>query len=100
MPVTEVRLLRPKVNAMKHTLLLCMNFLLLLIPCSGQDARQQFASLGNFKLESGETILDCQIGYRTFGKLNADRSNIVVMSTWFTGKTGEMAGLFGEGRLI
>jgi homoserine O-acetyltransferase/O-succinyltransferase len=68
--------------------------------CSAQDARQQFASQGDLKLERGETILDCRIGYRTFGRLNADRSNIVLMSTWFTGGTSEMTGLFGEDKLI
>jgi len=27
---------------------------------------QQFAELGNFKLENGGVIKDCRIGYRTF----------------------------------
>jgi len=85
---------------MKHIPLLCVTLLLLTTLCYPQDGQQQFASLGDFKLESGETILDGRIGYRTFGRLNADRSNIVVMSTWFTGRTGEMTGLFGEGKLI
>ena len=86
---------------MKHIPLLFVTLLLLPTFCSSQDGQQRFASLGDFKLESGETILDCRIGYRTFGRLNpTDRSNIVVMPTWFTGRTGEMTGLFGEGKLI
>ena len=32
-----------------------------------QNGQQQFASLGDFKLENGETIRDCRIGYRTLG---------------------------------
>jgi hypothetical protein len=32
-----------------------------------QDGQQQFASLGDFKLESGEAIRDCRLGYRIFG---------------------------------
>jgi homoserine O-acetyltransferase len=76
---------------MKDIPLLFVTLLLLPTFCSSQDGQQRFASLGDFKLESGETILDCRIGYRTFGRLNpTDRSNIVVMSTWFTGATGEM----------
>jgi homoserine O-acetyltransferase len=98
--MTEAQLLRPKLCAMKHISLLFVTLLLLTALCFPQEGQQQFASMGNFKLESGETILDCRIGYRTFGRLNADRSNIVVMSTWFTGRTGEMMGLFGEGKLI
>lgn len=36
------------------------------------------AELGNFKLESGDTIRDCRIGFRTFGKLNNARSNAIL----------------------
>jgi homoserine O-acetyltransferase len=32
----------------------------------------KFAKLGDFKLQSGEVIRDCRIGYRTFGKLNGE----------------------------
>lgn len=42
-------------------------------------------SIGDFRLESGKTIPDCKITYRTFGQMNARRSNIVVIPTWFNG---------------
>ncbi|HEY8074449.1 MAG TPA: alpha/beta fold hydrolase, partial [Labilithrix sp.] len=32
-------------------------------------------------------IVDCKIGFRTFGKLDAARSNVVLFPTWFTGTT-------------
>lgn len=44
-------------------------------------SKQQFAQLGNFDLENGVQILDCKIGYRTYGKLNANRSNAVLYPT-------------------
>jgi len=47
--------------------------------------KQQFCSLGNLTLESGEKIYDCKIGYRTYGKLNATKSNIILFPMWFTG---------------
>ena len=34
------------------------------------DKRQQYASVGKFLLENGHHIVDCKIGYRTFGKLD------------------------------
>ena len=76
--------------------------ILWLVPtlCSSQQGQQQFATLGDFRLENRETILDCRIGYRTFGALNSDLSNIVVITTWFTGSSEDMAGLFGPGKLI
>ena len=53
-------------------------------------AELRFTSLGDFRLESGEVIRDCKIGYRTFGTLNADRSNAVLIPTWFTGHTKDL----------
>lgn len=45
------------------------------------DKKQQIASIGNFPLENGQQITDCKIGYRSFGKLNAKRSNAVIYPT-------------------
>src|SRR5579863_7495027 len=61
---------------------------------------QKFADLGDFKLVSGEVLRDCRIGYRTFGKVNADRSNIVVFPTWAGGTTEELKANVGAGKLI
>ena len=63
------------------------------------DGTQQTASLGDFKLDSGQVIRDCRIGYRTYGELKADRSNVIVVTTWFGGTTAGLAGLIGTGRL-
>ena len=64
----------------------------------GQE--QQFARLGDFKLESGEAIRDCRIGYRTFGTINQDRSNVVLITTWASGTTEQWVGNIGPGRLV
>jgi homoserine O-acetyltransferase len=61
---------------------------------------QKFADLGDFKLVSGETLRNARIGYRTFGKMNADRSNIVVLPTWAGGTTEELKDNVGAGKLI
>jgi homoserine O-acetyltransferase/O-succinyltransferase len=47
--------------------------------------RQQIVSIGDFKLESGEVIKDCKVGYRTYGHLNSAKSNGVLFLTWFGG---------------
>lgn len=52
--------------------------------------KQQYASLGDFSLESGQKIHDCKIGYRTYGKLNEDKSNTIIFPTWFTGTTKDL----------
>ena len=48
------------------------------------SAPQQFAQLGDLKLENHGVIHDCAIGYRTIGKLNADKSNAVLFLPWHT----------------
>lgn len=58
-------------------------------------APQQFAQLGDLKLENGATIRDCALGYRTLGTLNAQRSNAVIFLPWHTGKSEEALALLG-----
>src|ERR1043165_8391884 len=61
---------------------------------------QQFATLGDFKLQNGGVIRNCRIGYRTFGTLNSEKSNVIVFPTWAGGTTEQLSSNFGPGRLI
>jgi homoserine O-acetyltransferase len=72
----------------------------LCLAVSSSAQEQKFADLGDFKLVSGEVLRDCRIGYRTFGKINADRSNIVVLPTWAGGTTEQLKSNVGPGKLI
>ncbi|MEL7296233.1 MAG: alpha/beta fold hydrolase [Pseudomonadota bacterium] len=70
-----------------------MRFLLLFaaflsMSASGNEpAPLQFAEFDACALTSGETLAPCRVGYRTYGTLNADQSNVVLVPTWHTGKT-------------
>lgn len=46
-----------------------------------------FANLGDFTLDSGKKLENAKVGYRTYGTLNADKSNAIVFPTWFNGTT-------------
>jgi homoserine acetyltransferase len=61
--------------------------LLLLAPlCAALHAEdQQFARIGDLKLENGEVVRDCVVGYRTFGIVNPQKSNVVVFPTYLVG---------------
>jgi homoserine O-acetyltransferase len=39
--------------------------------------------LGDFSLQRGVTLEDAKLAYKTFGELNADRSNAIVYPTWY-----------------
>jgi homoserine O-acetyltransferase/O-succinyltransferase len=54
------------------------------------DGDQRFAELKTCTLDSGEKIDGCRIGFRTWGKLNADKSNAVLFPTWFSGTTQKL----------
>lgn len=45
------------------------------------------ASLGDFRTFSGKEIRNCSIAYRTIGKLNEDKSNVVLWPTWHQGRS-------------
>src|SRR6476620_4929605 len=61
---------------------------------------QQFANIGDLKLQNGGVIRNCRIGYRTFGKLNAGKSNVVVFPTWAGGTTEQLQSSIGPGKLV
>jgi homoserine O-acetyltransferase/O-succinyltransferase len=50
----------------------------------------QFASFGDFHLQSGAVIHDFRLGYRTAGKLNDARSNAILFPTWLDGRSEDL----------
>jgi homoserine O-acetyltransferase len=48
--------------------------------------------MGDLELVSGEVLRECRVGYRTFGRLNAEKSNVVVYPSWANGRTEQMEG--------
>jgi homoserine O-acetyltransferase/O-succinyltransferase len=56
--------------------------------------------IGDLPLESGESIKDCQVEYRVIGAANADKSNVVVWATWFSGITKDLVQLVGPGHML
>jgi len=60
-----------------------------------QEGAQRIAELGRCPLISGQVILDCRVGYRVFGVLNANKDNAVIMPTWLNGRSEDLIVLFG-----
>jgi homoserine O-acetyltransferase len=60
----------------------------------------QVARLGDLPTEHGEVIRDCRIVFRTSGRLNADRSNAVLLVPWFMGTGRELERQVGPEGLV
>jgi len=56
--------------------------------------------LNDFVLQSGQTIPDARLAYKTYGSLNKERDNVVLLPTFYTGTHVRNEGFFGNGRAI
>lgn len=56
--------------------------------------------LGDVTLLSGEILSSAFLAYKTYGKLDANKSNVVVLPTFYTGSHQRNEGFFGPGRAI
>jgi len=56
--------------------------------------------LGDVRLLSGEVLFDAHLTYKTYGKLNGSRDNVVVLPTFYTGSHQRNEGFFGKDRAI
>ena len=65
-----------------------------------QAGRLKTANLGRCVLDSGKSIDPCLMAYRTFGKLNTERSNAVLFPTWYNGRSEDLMPLIGPGKLV
>jgi homoserine O-acetyltransferase len=73
---------------------------LIAVPALAADGGLRFAEIGDLPLDSGETLRDVRVGYRTWGTPSSDGSNVLVVSTWFGGTTEALRGWIGEGNLF
>ena len=57
-------------------------------------------SAGDVKLQRGATLRDCKLAYKTFGKLNAAKDNVIVYPTWYSGQHYDNEWLIGSGMAL
>src|SRR3546814_5716902 len=56
--------------------------------------------LGDFRLQKGMTLKDARIVYRTYGTLNAGRSNAILYPTSYAAHHTDIEWLIGAGRVL
>lgn len=80
--------------------LLYIFLFLLFFHFANAQSNQEFYNLNKFETEAGYVIKDCKIGYRTFGKINSDSSNVVIYCSWFGGNSEAIGILINKYNLI
>lgn len=56
--------------------------------------------LGDVPLQRGATLRNARLAYKTYGKLNADKSNVIVYPTWYSGQHYDNEWLIGPGMAL
>ncbi|MGH1417763.1 MAG: E22 family MetX-like putative esterase [Hyphomicrobiaceae bacterium] len=57
--------------------------------------KKQVFGIADFKTFGGETIADVKVGWEAYGKLNADKSNVILICHYFSGNS-HAAGRYAE----
>lgn len=73
-------------------------FLLLTLRLSAQE--QKFYTFPEFEFQNGEIAKEIKIGFREFGTINSDSSNIIIVLSWFGGTSSHLTMLLGNDRVI
>ena len=55
-------------------------------------------NLGSIALQRGGVLDECKLAFRTYGRLNATKSNAILFPTWYAARHTQNEWLIGEGR--
>ena len=66
----------------------------------GRDVPYEVFEIPEYTLDCGRTLRPARIAYRTYGELNADKSNAIVYPTWYSGRHWDNEWLIGEGKAL
>ena len=75
--------------------------ILALAPAHAQDliTKKQVFELSSFTTQSGRTLKNVKVGWESYGTLNADKSNAILICHFFSG-TGHAAGKYAEAEKV
>jgi homoserine O-acetyltransferase/O-succinyltransferase len=67
---------------------------------SNAQSNEGIFELGDFQLQSGITLRNAKIAYKTHGQLNSDKSNIILYPTQFGAQHGDIEWIIGPGKAL
>ncbi|WP_240437509.1 hypothetical protein [Sciscionella marina] len=60
----------------------------------------EILEIPDFRLAHGSTLRPARLAYKTYGSLNAERSNAIVYPTWYSGRHWDNEWLIGPGMAL
>jgi len=86
---------------MSRLIALTALLLLALAPAEAQDliTKKQVFELGSFTTQSGRTLKNVKVGWESYGTLNADKSNAILICHFFSGNS-HAAGKYAEAEKV
>jgi len=70
------------------------------LPAAAAERDFDVFEAGNVVLQSGRTFRRMSLAYKTFGRLNADRSNVIVYPTSYAAQHSDIQFMVGEGAAL
>lgn len=67
---------------------------------SAHASEPRIAELGSCPLASGQVIEECRVGFITAGKLNADKTNVILIPSWLGGRSADLLRYVGPDKLF
>ena len=55
---------------------------------------------GDVELQRGATLRDCKLAYKTYGRLNKSKSNVIIQPTWYSGQHYDVEWMIGKGQAL
>ncbi len=66
----------------------------------GAGSQLNRVRIGDLPLDNGAVLENCTVAYRLYGKINREKSNIVLFPTWFGGTTAHIGRVLGADKLV
>lgn len=62
--------------------------------------KYEIFNIDNFVLQSGKTLRFAELAYKTYGKLNAEKNNVIIYPYWYSGTHTDNEWLIGKDKAL
>jgi homoserine O-acetyltransferase/O-succinyltransferase len=81
--------------------LLCFHFIVLMTPTFSQGQNSPtVTTISECNFSNGSVIAPCKIAYLSFGQLNTEKDNAVLVTTWLLGRSEDWIPFLGQSGIV